>query len=332
MPADCGKKHLMNELDALEALDCFHFPGIGEIRKGNPFPQICCTKDRCAYFLRQAQEVLVYLPSQAGLPAYYAWHVAGLPEKIKAVLMDLDGSTVKSERFWISIIEEIARRCLHDDTFRFTDEDIPFVSGFSVSEHLSYIHRKYLAEIKNISLPLLRNMYVQIVKEKMQQLEKGRINDAENFFQPSEYLRDFLLELKRQQIKIGLVSSGVHEKAWPEIVQVFRHLELGDPLDFYDAIVTAGFSVRRGQAGTLGELEAKPHPWLYAEALHAMHVSYSEAVVIEDSSAGVVAARLARMPVIGMKEGNIVSSGTASLCAFMGSHLKEVYEHLSGRL
>lgn len=40
---------------------------------------------------------------------------------------------------------------------------------------------------------------------------------------------------------------------------------MGDPRDFYDAIITAGFPLRKGEAGTLGELSPKPHPWLYAE-------------------------------------------------------------------
>ncbi len=42
-------------------------------------------------------------------------------------------------------------------------------------------------------------------------------------------------------------------------------LGMGDPRDFYDAIITAGFPLRKGEAGTLGELSPKPHPWLYAE-------------------------------------------------------------------
>ncbi len=64
---------------------------------------------------------------------------------------------------------------------------------------------------------------------------------------------------------------------------------LGDPLEYYDAIVTAGFSIKKGQAGTLGELEPKPHPWLYAETLFALHIPATEAVAIEDSGASILA-------------------------------------------
>ena len=74
------------------------------------------------------------------------------------------------------------------------------------------------------------------------------------------------MALKARGVKIGLVTSGLYEKAWPEIVAAFRALGMGDPRDFYDAIITAGFPLRQGEAGTLGELSPKPHPWLYAEA------------------------------------------------------------------
>jgi phosphoglycolate phosphatase-like HAD superfamily hydrolase len=86
-----------------------------------------------------------------------------------------------------------------------------------------------------------------------------------NAFTPTPGLKAFLLALKERGIRIGLVTSGLYEKAWPEIVSAFRTLDLGDPRDFYDAIITAGFAIRKGQVGTLGELSPKPHPWLYAE-------------------------------------------------------------------
>ena len=126
-------------------------------------------------------------------------------------------------------------------------------------------------------------------------------------------MKDFLLELKGRGIKIGLVTSGLYEKAWPEIVSAFRTLDLGDPLEFYDAIVSAGFTIRPGQVGTLGELEAKPHPWLYAEVARVglgVEPSRRHKVIgMEDSSAGVVAIRLAGFAAIGVGGGNIRQSG-----------------------
>jgi hypothetical protein len=82
----------------------------------------------------------------------------------------------------------------------------------------------------------------------------------ENAFIPTEGLKEFLLELKSRNIKIGLVTSGLYEKAYPEILSAFRTLNMGDPKEFYDCIITAGFPLQKESVGTLGELSPKPHP------------------------------------------------------------------------
>ena len=48
--------------------------------------------------------------------------------KIKAVLMDLDGTSVRSEEFWIWIIEKTTASMLDDESFKLEESDIPFVS------------------------------------------------------------------------------------------------------------------------------------------------------------------------------------------------------------
>jgi beta-phosphoglucomutase-like phosphatase (HAD superfamily) len=138
-------------------------------------------------------------------------------------------------------------------------------------------------------------------------------------FTPAPGLKPFLHALKRRGIKIGLVTSGLYEKAWPEILSAFRTLDMGDPLEFYDAVITAGFPMRKGTgAGTLGELSPKPHPWLYAEVCRVgLGIPFEErhhVVGLEDSGAGVCSIRLAGFATIGMAGGNILESGTRGLC------------------
>lgn len=53
-----------------------------------------------------------------------------------------------------------------------------------------------------------------------------------------------MLALKAKGIKIGLVTSGLYEKAMPEILSAFRALDMGEPTDFYDAIISAGYPLR----------------------------------------------------------------------------------------
>jgi beta-phosphoglucomutase-like phosphatase (HAD superfamily) len=140
--------------------------------------------------------------------------------------------------------------------------------------------------------------------------------------------------LKARKIKIGLVTSGLYEKAWPEILSAFRQLDLGDPKEFYDAIITAGSAIRKGEVGTLGELEAKPHPWLYAETARVgLGIDFSErssVLGIEDSGAGVVSIRLAGFAVIGVADGNIEKSGTKGLCSSYCATFDEVLAVIDG--
>jgi beta-phosphoglucomutase-like phosphatase (HAD superfamily) len=121
-------------------------------------------------------------------------------------------------------------------------------------------------------------------------------------------------------VKIGLVTSGLYEKAWPEILSAFKTLGLGSPEKFYDAIISAGFPLRKGAVGTLGELSPKPHPWLYSEtAVVGLGVPFNErhhVLGIEDSGAGVCAIRLAGYTTVGIGGGNIIESGTKPLCGY----------------
>ena len=154
-------------------------------------------------------------------------------------------------------------------------------------------------------------------------------------FRPSPGIREFLYELKDLGIKIGLVTSGLYEKAFPEILDAFKTLEMGDPLDFYDAIITAGHALRKGEAGTLGELSPKPHPWLYAETLRVgLGLSYEQrhsTIGIEDSGAGVCSIRLAGMQAWGIGGGNINDSGTRSLCSQYASNFETLLKRIQER-
>ena len=133
-------------------------------------------------------------------------------------------------------------------------------------------------------------------------------------------------------VKIGLVTSGLYEKAWPEILDAFNTLGMGDPKEFYDAIVTAGHAIRPGEPGTLGELSPKPHPWLYAETTRVgLGIPFEErhrVVGIEDSGAGVCSILLAGFAPIGIGGGNIIDSGTRGLC----THYEENFEGVLQRL
>ncbi|MBN2711040.1 MAG: HAD family phosphatase [Planctomycetes bacterium] len=265
--------------------------------------------DRKTEWVLFQDRTLVVVKSAMGYPASYWLPESRFEGPAKAVLMDLDGTSVNSEAFWIWVIEQVVIRLLGNTSFRLSAEDEPHVSGHSVSEHLQYCIEKYCPEK---TVEEARKHYFDIVEYEMKEILAGR--GRPGAFTPAPGLKEFLFTLKENNVKIGLVTSGLYEKAWPEIVSAFRTLDMGTPKDFYDAIITAGTAIKHGQPGTLGELSPKPHPWLYAETARVgLGISDKDkhrVVGMEDSGAGVVSIRLAGFAAIGVAGGNLTGSGT----------------------
>ena len=293
--------------------------GVADIRE---------TADRKVEFVvMESGQCLALVKSAMGYPAYYPVHEVRVEKPLQAVLMDLDGTTVHSEHFWIWIIEKTTASLLGNPKFELEGADEPHVSGHSVSEHLQYCIDKYCPEK---SVEEARSLYFQHTNFEMNEIMAGR--GRPNAFTPTPGIKDFLYELKALGLKVGLVTSGLYEKAWPEILDAFKTLGMGDPKEFYDSIITAGHAIRPGEPGTLGELSPKPHPWLYAEAARVgLGIPFEErhsVVGIEDSGAGVLSILLAGFAPLGIRGGNIVDSGTQSLC----THFDDTFEQILTRL
>ena len=284
---------------------------------------IAVTRDGKVEFIAYEGHTIAYVKSALGYPAYYPVHPVKMEKPLRAVLMDLDGTSVRSEPFWVWIIQLSISSLLDDPKFELEEADLPCVSGHSVSEHLQYCIRKYCPDK---TVEEARKHYFQHTDREMKAILAG--HGREGAFTPSPGLKDFLMALKEMGLKIGLVTSGLYEKAWPEIVSAFKTLGMGDPAAFYDAIITAGFALRKGEAGTLGELSPKPHPWLYAETARVgLGIPFEDRnriVGIEDSGAGVCSIRLAGFPVIGFAGGNILDSGARGLC----EHYCETFDRI----
>ena len=268
---------------------------------------------------------LCYVKSAMGYPAIYPLHETCFEPKAEAILMDLDGTSVHSEEFWMWVIQETTARLLGTPGFTTEPEDQPFISGHSVSEHLQYMIDKYA---KGESLEKARGYYFEIVNYELNEILHGR--GRQDAFSPAPGLKEFLTTVKGEGIKIGLVTSGLYEKAMPEIVSAFRQLDMGDPVEFYDAIITAGQALRKGQTGTLGELAPKPHPWLYAETarvgLGIPFKNRNKVLGIEDSSAGVVSIKLAGFACCGIAGGNIDRAGIDELCDYRVDRLSQILD------
>lgn len=298
--------------------------GVFKVGKDGVF-SITATGDKKVEFISFEEKSLAYVASSMGYPAYYPIHPVEMKKPIKAVLMDLDGTTVRSEEFWVWIIEKSIASLMRNTDFKLEEADMPFVSGHSVSEHLKYCINKYCPEK---SVEEARDFYFEHTRFEMDEILQGR--GKKGAFTPTLGIKEFLLQLKAMNVKIGLVTSGLYEKAYPEILSAFDTLGLGDPKDFYDCIITAGFPLRKGEVGTLGELSPKPHPWLYAETCRVgLGIEFEDrnsVIGIEDSGAGVCSIRLAGYPTIGITGGNIIESGTKELCNYYCDTFEEILE------
>lgn len=295
----------------------------------NGVTDILATGDKKVEFVSFGSHTLACVKSAIAYPVYYPVQPVTLEKPVKAVLMDLDGTTVRSESFWIWIIQMTAASMLGNPKFELEDADMPFVSGHSVSEHLQYCIDKYCP---GESLEKARDFYFEHTHREMEEIMAGRGKDGA--FTPTEGVKDFLYSLKDMGVKIGLVTSGLYEKAWPEILSAFKTLGMGDPKDFYDAIISAGYPLRKGSVGTLGELSPKPHPWLYSETsivgLGEAFADRNHVVGIEDSGAGVCSVRLAGYTTIGIAGGNIVESGTKAVCNYYENNFENILKIIKG--
>ena len=128
-----------NDLIALEqSCDGMFSAGV------NGVVEVKTTADRKVEFVSfENGTQLALVKSAMGYPAYYPVHDVQIEKPLKAVLMDLDGTTVHSEHFWIWIIEKTTASLLGDPKFELEACDEPHVSGHSVSEHLQYCVDKY---------------------------------------------------------------------------------------------------------------------------------------------------------------------------------------------
>lgn len=295
----------------------------------NGVADIVSTGDDKVEFVSFGNSSLACVKSAISYPVYYPVKPVALEMPVRAVLMDLDGTTVRSEDFWIWIIQMSIASLLNNPKFELEEADLPFVSGHSVSEHLQYCIDKYCP---GEAIDKARSFYFEHTHREMEEIMAGR--GKEGAFTPTVGVKDFLLELKSMGVKIGLVTSGLYEKAWPEILSAFKTLGMGDPKDFYDAIISAGFPLRKGSVGTLGELSPKPHPWLYSETaivgLGEAFANRNHVVGIEDSGAGACSSRLAGYTTIGIAGGNIEESGTKAVCTYYEENFNDIMKIVKG--
>lgn len=178
---------------------------------------------------------------------------------IKALLFDMDGTLVDSERYytlgtylWVNKIKEVSMN------------DVYSIIGLNMDE--TY---KVLSRLTNLS-------YKEVVKLNSEYFNDRPINYNDYLF---DDVRDTLYILKKQKYKLALCSLS--DRAMVE--QFIRECHLDNIFD----IVLSNDEIKK----------SKPDPEIYLKALEIFNINAKEAIVIEDSYSGIMSGKNAGIKV-----------------------------------
>jgi len=263
-------------------------------------------------------------------PPRFALLPVTIQAPLQAVLLDLDGTCVKSEPLWIAVILQVTNEMRQSENLppldSFKPDDLPHVSGRTVPEHLAYCQAEFFPHGTSNAA---REIYDRITKsdDEMEATATVLRSRGKSPYEPASGLKELLVELRERGVRIGMVTSGLYYKAWPEITEAFRKMNLGEPLQFLDGFITAGQRVEKGRSGTMGDAIAKPWPNIYYEVAKTLGFRAGIAgqfVVVGDSASDVGSARTMGVAAIGVEGGNIDEAGVRQMCFAMAKDLREV--------
>lgn len=202
-----------------------------------------------------------------------------------AIMMDMDGSSTDTEKLCLEALRLMVAGVLGEPDLRFGREDFPNIIGDSTTNHVRYLIEKY--GLKPERLDDYISDYYGHYHRVLYDIRDGKIE--KKLIVPMPYLREFLEWAKGRGIKLGLVTSSLQEECDIVMAQVFKEMGMAVSFkDYYDGLIAAD---------AVGEPFLKPHPNLYVLMREQLGVPPERAVVIEDSTAGIAAGRIAGMGV-----------------------------------
>ena len=183
----------------------------------------------------------------------------------KAVLFDMDGVIVDSERYWVPTErEEIFPDVVADGTP--TDE----TTGMNFRESYDYLDEHYETTVE-------KDEFVERYEDAARDIYGEKVELMDGF-------RELVADLRAADRRIALVSSSPPD--WIE-----RMLDRFDLHDAFDEVISAEQIPGEG----------KPAPDIYEYAAGELGVEPEDCVAVEDSENGVAAARAAGMAVVGYR-------------------------------
>ena len=187
----------------------------------------------------------------------------------KAIIFDMDGVIIDSEKYWKLAEYEIFTSL----GVKITDEYSEMTKSMTTSEVTKFWYDKY--PWKNIDLEVVEQMVISRVIELIEN-ENCKINGV----------KPFIEKLKTKRYKIGLATNSPNR-----IISVV--LNKLDILHLFDSILSAEF-----------EKKGKPDSAIYYRAAEKLCTKPEDCIVIEDSYTGMLAAKNAGMTVVAFTNGN----------------------------
>ncbi|MBD2088223.1 HAD family phosphatase [Trichocoleus sp. ST-U3] len=196
---------------------------------------------------------------------------------LKAVLFDFNGVIINDEAIHRELIDEV----LISENLRFKPTDYrQFCLGRSDRACLNQLLKNRGRFVTENYLTELVNRKAQAYQQRLEALEKLPIYPG---------LEDFINRLRMRELKLGVVSGSIHSEV--ELV-----LTRTGVAEFFSVIV-AGDDISA----------SSPEPDGYLLAVERLNQQYphlnllpSECLAIEDTPAGIQAAKIAGVPVVGV--------------------------------
>ncbi|MDD2717258.1 MAG: HAD family phosphatase [Candidatus Wallbacteria bacterium] len=188
--------------------------------------------------------------------------------KLHAVILDMDGVLIDSEKCWKRAELVFLARLIHDpdrfDTNRFIGLGMRDVYSLLVREHLIKVSEDEFRQVYHDAAAVIYKDWTCLMPGVL----------------------DFIGSARKKGLKIGLASSS--PLSWIEMV-----LERFELRTRFDQIVSSDH---------VGG-EAKPSPRVYQHALSLLGVNSSKSLAIEDSCYGIISAKKAGLHCLGFRNG-----------------------------
>lgn len=190
-----------------------------------------------------------------------------MKQRSKALLFDMDGLIIDSEPYWRKAMIEV----FNSVGFVATEEMCAATTGLRIDEVVNvwYDNKPWDNKSK---------------KTVVHEIIEGVCHYIDIYGTAMKGFYDVMELIKHEDIRIGLASSS----ALVIIHSVLKKLNIQDAFH----IIVSGEEVSHG----------KPHPAIFIEAAHRLHIAPNQCTVLEDSLFGLIAAKAAHMRCIVVPE------------------------------